>query len=181
MGYRLDDREIGVLFMAGGRDFLLHSVQTGSGALSAGVIRLGRKADHPPQPSAQVNTRGSIPPFTLLNTVNKPSGFHSMLGNSWRAERLEASQQVGRKETTASASRDPYFFRVGPQWQLNTVSRFPIIIVARCIVTRVYISSTFNFKHVTKYDVACVQWRNRQLRLWRVLTAAAVHLTPNFP
>jgi hypothetical protein len=72
MSYGLDGRETGVLFMKGGggrfsppyrpdRLWGLHSLLS---PLSPGVIRLGREADYPLPPSAEVNTRGSTPPFT---------------------------------------------------------------------------------------------------------------------
>jgi hypothetical protein len=70
----------GVRIPAGARFFsLLHSVQIGSGAtpsptqwvpgaLSAGVKRPGRGADHSLPPSAEVNNGGAIPPLPNVSS-----------------------------------------------------------------------------------------------------------------
>jgi hypothetical protein len=64
----------GVRFPAGARDFnLLCNVQTGSGAhpasypgaLSPGVERPGRQADHSPPSSAEVENGGAVPLLSL--------------------------------------------------------------------------------------------------------------------
>jgi hypothetical protein len=71
LGYGLDDRGYRVRFPAGARNFSLHHrVQNGSGdtqppiqwvpgALSLGVKRPGREADHSPPSSAEVKNAWS--------------------------------------------------------------------------------------------------------------------------
>jgi hypothetical protein len=79
-GYGLDGRGVGVRVPVGGRIYLLQVVQTGSGvhptsypintgALSPGVKRQGREADHSPPTSAEVKkmwTYTSTPPYAFM-------------------------------------------------------------------------------------------------------------------
>jgi hypothetical protein len=84
LGYGLDDRGSRVRFPAGAGNFSLHhSVQNGSGAhpasypmgtsaLSLGVKRAGREADHSPPSSAEVKNAWSYtstPPIRLHGVV----------------------------------------------------------------------------------------------------------------
>jgi hypothetical protein len=72
----MDDRRIEIRFLVGeGRDYsLLHSVQTGSGAesvpeaLSPGVKRQGREADHSPPSRAEVKNGGAVPPLSHMSS-----------------------------------------------------------------------------------------------------------------
>jgi hypothetical protein len=66
----------GVRFLAGAKDFLFStaprpalgphpaSYPLGTGALSPGVKRLGREADHSPPSSAEIENGGAIPPLS---------------------------------------------------------------------------------------------------------------------
>jgi hypothetical protein len=76
--YRLDDRGIGVQVPVGSRIFSTSRLVLGStqppiqwvlGALSPGVKRPGREADHSPPTSAEVKkmwTYTSTPPYTFM-------------------------------------------------------------------------------------------------------------------
>jgi hypothetical protein len=68
LGYRMDDRGSRVRFPAGAGNFFLHHrvqppIQGVPEALSLGVKRPGREADHSPPSSAEVKVSGDIPPL----------------------------------------------------------------------------------------------------------------------
>jgi hypothetical protein len=75
VGCWLDGRGVGVLFPAGAGDIcLLHSIQAGSGALTASYPvgtgshfleekRFVGEADHSPPSGAEVKYGGAVPPF----------------------------------------------------------------------------------------------------------------------
>jgi hypothetical protein len=74
------DLTVGLRFSAGARFSLLHSFQTGSGALPVsypvvtvglfpyGVKRLGREADHSPPSSTEVKNGGAIPSLPHISS-----------------------------------------------------------------------------------------------------------------
>jgi hypothetical protein len=70
----MDDREVGVRFLAGTRDFsLFRTIQTGSLVVSSWVKWPGREADHSSPSNGEVKNGRAIPP--ILNIFSWLDGY----------------------------------------------------------------------------------------------------------